>query len=401
MRRRSTISAISNSSPVSTKEVAHSSRLTGRYFDSRAGLGAFLDPKNYFVRTYGDNWLNQSVSVADTHTFTPSLTNQVLFGYNRTNGSQVPIEPAKSFTDLGVNIYNVSPQYYIAVTSYWGTFATGDTNFFYRAEYQWSDTLRWAKGKHTISMGGDFGRGSGDVVNDFRANGRFTYNGAGSPFTGDSFADYLVGKFNSFTQGVGEYRNSRFSLASLFFDDAVKVTRNFSLDLGLRWEPFFPYTDANGKIASWHPGQQSTRYTNAPPGVVFVGDKGVPDGGYPARYNNFGPRFGFAWDMFGDGKTSVRGGYGIFFDHPDSLGLNSQTDQAPFGTVITLNGTAANSMANPYAGAVNPFPISLTNVPWNIAFAPFSSQFLMCRTCATLMCSRGTSRWSAPCPPDS
>ena len=227
-----------------------------------------------------------------------------------------------------------------------------------------------------MSIGGSYGHGGGDVVNDFRANGRYAFNGAGSPFTGDSFADYLVGKFNSFTQGVGEYRNSRFNLASLFFDDAIKLRRNFMLDLGVRWEPFFPYTDEHEKIASWHPGQQSTRFTNAPVGVVFAGDRGVPAGGYGPAYTNFGPRFGFAWDVFGNGKTSVRGGYGIFFDHPDSLGLNSQTDQAPFGTVVTVNGSATNSFGNPYAGAINPFPVSLTNVPSNAAFAPYSSQFL-------------------------
>ena len=162
----------------------------------------------------------------------------------------------------------------------------------------------------------------------------------------------------------------------MFADDSWHMTPRFTLNLGIRWEPFFPYTDVNNRLAAWYPGQQSTRYVNAPTGVVFPGDPGVPNGGFPTTWQNWAPRVGFAWDVFGNGKTSVRGGYGVFYDDPGTIAWNSQADQAPFGTVLTLDGNASNSLANPYAGAVNPFPSPL-NPPSDAYFPQYSSQYLV------------------------
>ena len=358
------------------QQIGGKNRLTGRWIRSFGKTPAFLDESNYLSNTVGRTWLNTSVSFTDTHIVNPHVTNQVLFGFNRTDGLNIPIYPPKSFKDLGINIYNDDkPQWYVSASGYWGTLNTGDTNRFLRDEFQINDTLRWTRGNHNLSLGGEYGHAADDVTNNFRANGRFTFNGPSAPFTGDSFADFLIGKFSDFTQGAGEYRNTRFHRLGLFAQDSWKVRPRFTLDLGVRWEPFFPYTDLNGRIAAWHPGQQSQRYTNSPRGVVYPSDAGVPDGGFPASWRNFGPRVGFAWDVFGNGKTSLRGGYGIFFDQPNTISWNSQADQAPFGTVLSTNGNLVNNIVNPYAGAVNPFPSPL-NPPKDAYFPPFSSQFL-------------------------
>lgn len=104
---------------------------------------------------------------------------------------------------------------------------------------------------------------------------------------------------------------------------------------------------------------QSRRFVNAPKGVLYAGDPGLPDGGYDTGWGNFGPRLGLAWDLTGDGKTSMRLGYGVFFDRSNTISTNSQANQGPFGTVVEFFGNEKNSMANPYADfpGGNPFRV--------------------------------------------
>jgi len=349
-------------------------RVSGRYYRSWASASASLNPANYLERNSGGQWINESVSLTDTHSFTPTLINQALFSFSRTDGFFVPPQPDKSLASLGLNYYN-DPiiKWDIDIAGYF-RIDTGDTNSFPREEFQYLDTLRWSKGKHQITMGGEYSHGSNDIVNNFRANGQWSFNGS-APFTTDALADFMIGRFNSLTQGIGEYKGTRVKRFSGFFQDSWKVSRRFTLDIGARWEPFLPYTDALDKIAVWRPNEQSTRYVNAPKGVIYSGDPTVPKGTVPTIWHNIGPRLGFAWDVFGDGKTSLRGGYGIFFDWTNTISTNSQATQAPFGTVVTVFGNANNSFVNPWAGTTNPFPASL-NPDSKAAFPQFSSQFL-------------------------
>jgi outer membrane receptor protein involved in Fe transport len=357
-------------------QISDANRISGRFWNSKATTPAYLNPQNYLEQNTGRLWLNRSVSINDTHIFSPKLLNEALFSFNRTDGNNIPVYPPSTFSDLGIDIYNdAMPQYYVAVNGYWGTLNTGDTNRFLRDEYQAIDTLRWSPGSHQISVGFEYGRGADTVTNNFRANGRFTFNSA-APFTGDAFADFLIGKFYSIQQGAGEYRDTRFNRIAAFVNDSYKVNRRLTLDLGVRWEPFLPYTDLNDKVAVWEPGKQSTRFENAPPGVLFAGDAGVPAGGVNKVWTRFAPRAGFAWDVFGDGRTSVRGGYGIFYDSPDTLAMNNQADQAPYGTVVTVFGNSLNNINNPYAGTVNPFPVNHSNTSQGAAFPPYSTQWL-------------------------
>lgn len=361
-------------------QISNNNRISGRFWNSHASAPAFLNPKNYLENVTGHTWLNRSATATDTHIFSPTLTNEVMFGFNRTDNLNVPIYPAKSLADLGAKVANDNmTQVYIVMNGYWNTLNTGDTNSFTRDEYQALDTMRWSHGQHQLSLGFEYNRGVDTVINNFRSNGQFSFNGGSAPFTGDSFADFLIGKYFTLTQGAGEYRDTRINRVAAFAQDSYKVTQRFTLDLGVRWEPFLPYTDLNGKIAVWKPGQQSTRFINAPPGIVFAGDKGIPDGGVPSVWTRFAPRLGFAWDLFGNGKTSVRGGYGVFYDSQNTIMMNNQSDQAPYGTVLTTFGTLTSSFNDPYAGTVNPFPAPHANVPRDAAFPQFSSPYLFAR----------------------
>ena len=354
-------------------QITASNRITGRFWNSSSETPAYLNPNNYLEVTVGRTWLNRSTSITDTHIIGAQLTNQLFFSFNRTDGNNVPAYPDRSITSLGSKYYNDDkPQWHVTVTGYFGTLNTGDTNRFLRDEYQFGDTVRWTKGRHQLTLGGEYGRGVGDVVNNFTANGQWNFN-AQAPFTGDALADFLIGRFNTLRQGIGEYRRTRFHRFGMFAQDSWKTHRRFNLELGVRWEPFFPYREMDGKVAAWRPGQRSTRYVNAPMGVLFPGDTGVPGGGFDVAWGNFGPRLGFAWDVFGDGKTSVRGGYGVFFDMPNTISMNNQSNQAPFGTQVTINGTLQNSFADPWAGTTNPFPGTTTPAS-NVAFPQYGNQ---------------------------
>ncbi len=341
-------------------------RLMGRFYTSEANQQAFLAPGNYFSSQPGAVWRNTTVMVNDTYTISPNVINSALFSFNRTDNTNKPIYPAKGLAALGSNMYNdKTPEIYLQVNGYF-LLDTNDTNTFDRQEYQFNDTVRWTKGKHQVSVGVDYGHGLGDINNDYRTNGYFTFDGS-APFTGNALSDFLLGKFYSLEQGVGEYKNTRFDILSVFAQDTIRVTPRLTLDLGFRWDPFFPYTDQSGKLASYYPGQQSQRYPNAPAGILYSGDPGMPAGGYSTAWADMGPRVGFGWDVFGDGSTAVRGGYGIYYDRPNTISTNAQADQAPFGTVVIVNGNNNNSLVNPYNGTTNPFPAS-TNPPKNVQF---------------------------------
>ncbi len=354
-------------------QLSSANRLSGRYYRSWADSPAFLNQRNLLEQTSGGKWFNESISITDTHTLSPRLLNQALFSINRTDGYFRPVAPSRSLADLGIKYYNDPIIKWDVNIAGFFRINTGDTNAFPRREIQFVDTLRWTLGKHNLTFGGEYGRGRNDIINNFRANGVWDFNGA-APFTGDGLADFLIGKFNSLTQGIGEYKNTRFHRMGLFVQDSFKVHRRLTLDAGVRWEPFFPFTDEVDRIATWHPGSQSQRYPNAPRGIIYAGDN-VPKGTVPVSWGNLGPRLGFAWDVFGDGKTAIRGAYGIFFDSFNSIATNSQANQAPFGTVVSVFGNATNSFADPWVGTANPFP-GQKNPPKEVRFPEFSTHFL-------------------------
>jgi outer membrane receptor protein involved in Fe transport len=101
----------------------------------------------------------------------------------------------------------------------------------------------------------------------------------------------------------------------VFAQDDWKIGRNFMVNLGLRWEYNSPITDQRDRFLTLHPGRQSVAFPDAPVGLLYPGDEGVSRSTYHRDWNNFSPRLGMVWDVYG--KLAIRGGYGLLYDSPD------------------------------------------------------------------------------------
>jgi hypothetical protein len=153
-----------------------------------------------------------------------------------------------------------------------------------------------------------------DLINTFRQNGNFRFRGRATAAI--QRADFMLGTVDRFIQGGGEYAARRGTLGSMFFQDNYRVSPSLVLNLGMRWDPFHPYGDTAGRTECYRPGQTSQRFPNAPTGYLYEGEPGCPSGGSDPSYWQFGPRVGLAYNVGGKGKTTVRSGFGVFYQPP-------------------------------------------------------------------------------------
>jgi hypothetical protein len=242
--------------------------------------------------------------------------------------------------------------------------------------FNYSDTLSWTRGKHTMKFGGAFAAFQDNQVFDFIGNGLFDFdnsNGAGDPF-----ANFLIGQPVDFLQFPAAPSNIRGKSTFVFGQDEWHMFSNLVLTLGLRYEYSTPKLDTKGRTFDVIPGQQSTVFPGAPIGLVFPGDPGAPRGAnFPDR-NDFAPRFGFAWQPFHDGKTSIRGGFGVFYDilkAEDNFQFNGQV---PFASAAAFgfpdaasNGAITGPLAflgDPYGSTGNPNPFPTKPVDHSVNF---------------------------------
>ena len=265
----------------------------------------------------------------------------------------------KTIADLGVAIHPQSNEVNLSLAGTSGlSLSTGSKPAsFARTNIELRHSWQWVKGRHSLTWGAELMFARYNEYNPNSASGIFRFNGR---FTGNDQADYVLGLMSSFRQGNGELEFRRLHYQGLYFGDTFRLTSRLTLNFGLRWEPFTPMTDLLDRSDQfiqemYAKGVHSPHFVNAPAGVFYPGDK-LPDGyvipkaGTEGSMRDIGPRVGFAWDVTGNGRTSLRGGYGLFYDTPETWILNNMNDYTPFAfSVNFLDGR----LDNPYAGRQN------------------------------------------------
>ncbi len=303
---------------------------------------------------------NYFANVSYTKVITPALLNEVRVTAQRANHLQAaPVGTKPTPAQLGIQITPDNPTgppllFFNSGLSV-GYSPNGPTHEIDNA-YIYSDTLSWTKGKHNMKYGASFSAYQDNTVYDFYVDGAFTFSGSsGGAASQNDLADFLFGAPDLYTQFGQAPSNIRSKNFSGFAQDEWHVARNLTLTVGIRYEYSTPKLDTQGRSFSYIPGLQSTRFPNAPPGLVFPGDKGAPTGANFPDKNDWAPRVGFAWDPKGNGKTSIRGGFGVFYDvlkGEDNLQFNGQ---APFFGYAFLGFNPVANVTSPITNFSDPF----------------------------------------------
>ncbi|MGB2897716.1 MAG: carboxypeptidase regulatory-like domain-containing protein [Candidatus Acidiferrum sp.] len=322
-------------------------RLSVRYDFNYFSRAAVFVPTNILTYADGSKITNQNWLIHETHIFRPTLINDFRFSYAREKASRGPASTVPSVQSLGSMIPFQPTAHAIQQIRVNGFFSFGDNPqaAFVRNNFTWSDDVSWVKGKNNFRFGGVLERSRVDLNNLFFQPAEFSFPSLAA-FLSGKLGDYS-GNF-AFRQGAGEFKNNRNIFAGVYAQDNYRVTRRLTLNLGLRYEPGLPWREIKGRVQQFRlsglvANVRSAQFPNAPPGVYFPGDPGVPPYGINASLKNFAPRVGFAYDVFGDGKTSIRGGAGIFYNSRITGIINNRfVDQTPFSPQLIFSTGVVN-----------------------------------------------------------
>ena len=342
------------------RTVGQKDQLTVRYFldnfhnDPTYTEGNLL---SYSNPTLAATTRMQNIVGGWTKTISSTLLNEARAGYNHTFSRRFPPPGVPSMQDLGVRLPIYPALASISEINANNFFNIGDNleASFYRPGIELNDRAAWILGKHNMQFGGEWQRYTVEIRNQFRRAGHFQFNGNATTGTGNTLADFLLGQLSQFDQGTGEYKDYVVNYGSLFFQDDFRVTPRLTLNLGARLESTPPWHEKVGRIemfrlSDYQSNVHSTLFPLAPRGELFRGDPGVPEDGTEPTVLNFGPRVGFAWDITGDGKTSLRGGGGAFYDqHRDGESGNGAVNAAPWNLRLSVV-RPSGPFSDPYRG---------------------------------------------------
>jgi len=273
----------------------------------------------------------RSYALGYTHTFSPTIVNQLLIGYNRDNyGYQPPFYGDNLSQQLGIVNANRNAE------TTGGALIGGNSGIDYTGDYglyavpqntiELSDSVDYQHGKHSFRFGAT---GILRNMEYFRPiSGKGYFNFGNGDFTGFPTAEMLAGFTDSYSIGAQNGYFSNIAYEDGFFaQDSWRASQKLTLQLGLRYDILTRPYEVQNRQASFDVNTSSPTYGQ----VLLAGQNGVSRSIINNSYIDLGPRFGFAYDVKGNGKQVVRGGYGIFY-FPDYGGISNQLgQQVPFG----------------------------------------------------------------------
>jgi hypothetical protein len=257
--------------------------------------------------------------------------------------------------------------------------------------YTFRDNISKVLGKHTLQtgfyfvaaqkneLGGEPGSPGGAT------NGFLTFSSSSPVTTGNAFADLLVGNIASFGQQNQQIKYyNRYKIVEPYIQDDWHIRKNLTLNVGLRISLFGTYNELNRQAFNFDPSKYVQGATSINPdgtvggnpfnGLVQCGKNGVPNGCLQGHLFNPAPRLGFAWDPFGQGKTAIRGGYGVFFEHTNGNEANTESlENSPPGVQVPVqfNVSGYNNLGTT-AGSF--LPVNVISIPKNAVW-PYVQQW--------------------------
>lgn len=319
------------------------------------------------------NFHNYFSTLTYTKTISTNLLNEFRFTLQRNvNKNAVPAVNAPTPSQLGVGVtpdQSTGPTRLGFESNLLVGFSPQGPTALVNNTFSYSDTVSWVRGRHNWKFGGSFIPYQNNTVFDFFVNGQFDFDNFNA--AGNQYANALLGLPEDYFQFGSAPSNIRQKSTFAFVQDEWHALSNLTLTLGVRYEYSSPKLDTQGRSFSIIPGAQSTRFVNAPTSLVFPGDKGAPEGSNFPDKNDWAPRVGFAWDPFKEGKMSIRGGAGMFYDvlkGEDNLQFNGQAPFFGFTNPVFADCTiqpsgfcdtgSPNYITDPFTttGTVNPFP---------------------------------------------